>query len=368
MPNIAFRADGGKNVGMGHVMRCLSLAHAFQRKGHKVYFFSKLDEGIEKVRRENFDVIRLPSVEQETEGFFYGNPDHLADEANEIIGLLSKYQIDIFLIDSYNVSEEYFLALKSYVSRLVYIDDVNKFSYPVDIIINGNITGEYLGYRKHNEKQLLLLGPSYNMIRSEFSNLPLRIVNEKVEEIMLTTGGADPYYTTGKLLNILLHNEQFNKFRFNVLVGSGFTNSRDLVKLRQSHDNVFLYANSALAANFPDIIYSEVSLIMLRSDLAISAGGSTLYEFAACGTPVMAFILADNQEFIVHKMDELGYVKNLGWYNQMDDYQIIDSLKDMINNYQRRKEMSRKGQRLLDGKGSEKIVRSIIRALQEDIN
>lgn len=356
MLNIAFRADGGKNIGMGHIMRCLSLARAFKEKGHKVYFFSTLDEGVEKVRQDNFDVIRLPSAKQETEGFFYGNPAHLTDEARNIIRLLHKYQIDVLLIDAYNVSEKYFLALKPHVSRLVYIDDVNKFPYPVDVVINGNITGEYLGYRKYSEKQIFLLGLRYNMIRAEFSNLPPRVVKKKVEEIMITTGGADPYNTTCKLLNTLLSTVQLNRLRFNVLVGSGFTNCRDLVELRKRHNNVFLYANSVLAESFPDIVYSEVSSIMLRSDLAISAGGSTLYELAACGTPAMAVILADNQEFIVRKMDELGYVKSLGWYDRLDNVLVANTVNDMVNNYQERKEMSSKGQRLLDGKGTERIV------------
>jgi UDP-2,4-diacetamido-2,4,6-trideoxy-beta-L-altropyranose hydrolase len=174
MFKVGIRADGGKNIGMGHIMRCLSLARAFQRNGHKVYFFSKSDGGIEKITSENFEVIQLPSVEQETEGLFYDNSANLIDEAKEVITLYYKYQIDILLIDTYNISEEYFLTLKRHVGKLVYIDDVNKFSYPVDIVINGNITGEYMGYEKYDENQVLLLGPQYNMIRDEFSkNLTL---------------------------------------------------------------------------------------------------------------------------------------------------------------------------------------------------
>ncbi len=336
MLNIVFRADGGANIGMGHIMRCLSLARAFRRKGYKVDFFSKLDEGIEIVKRENFDVIRLPSLEQQT---------------------------DVLVVDTYNVSQEYFLLLRPHV-KLVYIDDVNKFPYPVDIIINGNITGTYMGYRKYDENQVLLLGPAYNMIRDEFSNLPARIVRGRVEEIMLTVGGADPYNLTGKLLAFLLSNGQLNSLRINVLIGGGFTNCESLLKVRQKNKRVVFYANSSLADNFPAIIYSPVSAIMLRSDLAIAAGGSTLYEFAACGTPVLAFILAKNQEFIVHKMEELGYIKSLDWYNQLSKEQIVDNIEKLMNNYEWRRKMSYKGQRLVDGKGSERIVRDIIKNLK----
>ncbi|NLV76359.1 MAG: UDP-2,4-diacetamido-2,4,6-trideoxy-beta-L-altropyranose hydrolase, partial [Tissierellia bacterium] len=35
--------------------------------------------------------------------------------------------------------------------------------------------------------------------------------------------------------------------------------------------------------------------LMINNDLAISAGGNTLYELCACGIPTIAIIIADNQ-------------------------------------------------------------------------
>lgn len=366
MVKVCIRVDGGKNVGLGHIMRCLSLAQAFRRNGHKVFFFSKLKEGIKIIRQKNFDVVALSSASQEPEGRFYGNSAYLADEAHEMISLLQEYQIDVLVIDTYNVSKEYFFTLKPYVDRLIYVDDVNKFPYPVDIIINGNITGEFLGYQKYEQKQVLLLGTEYNMIRDEFSNMPPRTIWRNVKEIMITTGGGDPFNLTGKLLDILLQQEEYVNIRFNVLVGSGFTNCEDLDNLSKSYENVFLYTNSVMSHKLPGIIYSEVSEIMLRSDLAISAGGSTLYELAACGTPALAVILADNQEGIVHKMDELGYVMSLGWYNQLHEELVLDKLREIMGDFQGRTDMSGKAQRLVDGQGTERIVRSILQNFEEN--
>lgn len=360
---IAFRADGGKNVGMGHIIRCLSLAQAFRRYGHQIYFFSKLDEGIEKVKQENFEAIKLLSGEQQKEGFFYGDPTCLSEEANEIILLLSTYQVDLLFIDSYNVTERYFSNLKLHVEKLAYIDDVNKFPYPVDFVVNGNIIGEFLDYKKCDNKQVFLLGPKYNMIRPEFCNLPLRPINKEVAEIMITTGGSDPYNVTENLLSILLQNKSFDNIRINVLVGSGFTDYKDLINFKQNHGNVSLYSNSGLPQDLPEIEFSSVSTLMLRSDLAISAGGSTLYELAACGTPALVFILADNQKAIVEKMDELGYVMKLGWYNQLNEDLVIGNLLKLMNDFERRKEMSSKGQKLVDGYGTDRIVQSITQNL-----
>ncbi|SMC40326.1 UDP-2,4-diacetamido-2,4,6-trideoxy-beta-L-altropyranose hydrolase [Sporomusa malonica] len=361
---IAFRADGGENIGLGHIMRCLSLAKEFRREGHKVVFLSKLTEGIERVRSENFEVTRLPSVEFETEGFFYEISSPLSEEVTEMNAFFKKNVIDILIVDTYNVSRNFFVGIKPYVSKLVYIDDNNNESFPVDILINGNITAESLGYNKHNGNQLFLLGPQYNMIRDEFRHMPLRTIREKVSEVMITTGGSDPNNLTSKIIEIILQQEEFRHLRFNVLVGSGFTHYVSLIEMSVQYDNVFLYANSAITERVRDITYSPVSAIMLRSDLAISAGGSTLYEFAASGTPVAAFIMADNQEFLVDTLQTLGYLKSLGWYDNLESRQTIEILLGMMNDFKGRKELSHKGQSLVDGKGTERIVQRIIESLQ----
>ncbi|WP_434511450.1 hypothetical protein [Desulfitobacterium sp. AusDCA] len=97
--------------------------------------------------------------------------------------------------------------------------------------------------------------------------------------------------------------------------------------------------------------------------MVISAGGSTLYELAACGTPALVFILADNQEGIVRKMDELGYVKTLGWYNQLSDETVLNKLRELISDYKQHQELSSKAQRLVDDHGTDRIVQNITQNL-----
>ncbi|WIF93901.1 UDP-2,4-diacetamido-2,4,6-trideoxy-beta-L-altropyranose hydrolase [Caminicella sporogenes] len=354
MKMIAFRADGGLNIGMGHIMRSLSLAKEFRKNGYKVYFISKYRGGIEKIKEENFDVIQLKLREiKNTTGFNYGNPKELDKEADEIISIIKLYNIDLLFIDTYNVTEEYFLKIKQHVKKLGYIDDLNKFVYPVDILINGNITAEYMDYKKYSEDEIMLLGPKYNLIRDEFRNLPKRKIKEKVEEIMITTGGSDPHNMSSRILNWLLNDKELKKLKINVIVGSGFNNKEELRKISQIYNNVILHEN-----------VKRISEIMLKSDIAISTGGSTLYELCACGTPTLAFIYADNQEFIVEKMDESGYVKNLGWYDKLQKEYLINNLKEYMYNFYEKENIYKIQKKLVDGKGVERIFK----AFKNDIN
>lgn len=54
MLNIGIRADGSTNIGMGHIMRCLSLAKGFRDAGAKVYFMSRYEQGIYFEQYTNF--------------------------------------------------------------------------------------------------------------------------------------------------------------------------------------------------------------------------------------------------------------------------------------------------------------------------
>lgn len=340
---IVIRADGGTSIGMGHVMRCLSLARAFKKNGHEVYFFSKLSGGIDVIESQGFSVIRLED-------------SVLENEVYAVTSLLKEYKIDILIVDSYNVSENYFISLRQQVDKLVYIDDENKMDIPVDVVINGNLTAEYLEYRKYDDAQILLLGPEYNLIRDEFKDMSARIIKGNVASVMITTGGSDSFNLTKKLLDVILKDDRFSKLEFNILVGNGFTNVNELIELSKIHTRIRLFSNQ-MVNRYTEISYSSIVNLMLTSDVAISAGGSTLYELAACGTPTLAFILAENQSILVEKMAELGYVVNLGWYAALDEKTIIDGLHLLMNDYKKRSAMSRKGQSLVDTGGAERIVR-----------
>lgn len=351
MYNICIRADGSPQIGMGHIMRCLSLAKEFRKMGCTVYFLSKYKEGISKIISEDFQVIELKSerVSDKT-GLFYGSSIELEKEILEINLFTKRYDIDLVIIDSYNITKDYFITLKTFINKVAYIDDINSFSYPVDFLINGNITGEYLKYIKYYEHETTLLGIEYNLIRDEFKDLPKRKVNEKINEIMITTGGSDPYNISVKLLKILLKQEKYHLLKINIIVADGFNNKQELKNISETNSNVVIYES-----------VQSMSRIMLNCDFAISAGGSTLYELCACGTPTLAFIMAENQKFIVEKMTELGFVDSLGWYNEFSEEELLSRLEKVSMDYKSRTKVVERMQHLVDGKGASRVANVLLK-------
>lgn len=352
MARIGIRADGGTGIGMGHIMRCMSLAKSFTQAGDEVFFFSQAQLGIETLEKAGFLTIPIGLA-------------HSVNSAGEQLArVLQEYQIDVLIVDSYQVTTTYFEILKPSVGCLVYIDDENKQENCADMIINGNITAEYLHYRKFQNGQQFLLGPQYNMIRDEFRGIPPHTTKQMVENLMITTGGTDPYDTTKQLLLLLLAAEGLQTMELHVVVGSGFQNRQELTTIAAHHPRVKLYSTNPEEVT-ETIRYSSMRDLMLFCDMAISAGGSTLYEFAACGTPVLAFILADNQAFLVDIMQRLGYIRSLGWHNKLQPEGLKQQVLQLAEDYRQRACFTKKSQLLVDGLGTERIVEQIRRHLSK---
>ncbi len=373
MYNIAIRADGGPAVGMGHIMRCLAVAEELVNLGCRVYFISKYQQGIEKIRCMGFEAFGISKESNEiitaAQDFNYGTEAELADDLDKTYSIIREQGCQLLLVDKYNLTSEYFDSLKDFVSKVAFIDDLNSMDCSADVIINGNINATSLGYRKLFQDQRLFLGTAFTLLRNEFRMVSKREVrklangedmtteikhqsNEKsypVPEIMITTGGADPYNCTGKFLEILLGHQRTAGMIYNVVITSGFIHRDKIQVIAEKNSNVNLYVN-----------INCISEIMLRSDLAISSGGSTLYELCCCGTPTLAFVMADNQNGIVETLAEDEYIQSLGWYNQIESSQITQKVVQLVNNFKLRKNYSSNMQRLIDGNGAERIAQEII--------
>lgn len=346
--NVYFVVHGSAHIGMGHIIRSLSLAEAFRERGHQVVFFSKYEPGIARIRKSGFPVRIIPGFgeKKKVKGFFYGNPEEALQDAQYIWKQLSE-TADIIIVDSYNVTPEFFRTLKKASRYLVYIDDLNAFSYPVDFLINGSAAAMDMGYEKTQSAQLLL-GLSYNLIRKEFRDLPPRQSKEKITDILLTTGNSDPCHMTEMFRDIFASENIFRNINFHVIIGSGFEpgNLKDL----NTWDNLTVYFYEQ-----PE----QLSIIMQKCDLAITAGGSTLYELAACGVPAIAFAYAENQMPQILAMEKKGLLHYIGTYQNISKEKLVKSMSYMKENPAAHSNVSQKIQTLIDAKGVLRLVNKI---------
>lgn len=347
---IAIQADGGTEIGMGHIMRTLVLAKELStdndvfyicrvesKDGYEHYIkvsddevssleqlgkyemsYSKYNKGIKKILSEGFRVKLI-------------NENNLIDE-------LKCIKADMLITDSYSVNENYFHEIKKIFRKTIYIDDINEHYFDVDFLINQNSDAGDFNYKVNSDTKLLL-GTEYILLRDEFKNLPNKASEEKIHDIMITVGGADPHRLTEKFLNYISELD----YNFHIVIGPSFCDTSFVEKFHAN--NIKFYYNANMCE------------IMKNCDMAISACGSTLYELSACGVPTLGVIIANNQEGIANKLNSMGTIINLGWYNKISKEDLIYNINSLANDYIRRKALSEKASKLVDGKGAERIAK-----------
>lgn len=339
---IVIRADGGSNIGMGHIMRTLVLAKELKLYGNnEVVYVCKLEEKYFRNNLQNFENVTCSKYIKGVEKILSEGFKVKFVRENKLLEDLKNIKADILITDSYDVNEEYFNVLKHSFAKTVYIDDMNLYYFDVDFLINQNSDAEDFDYRI-NEDTKLILGTKYLMLREVFGNVSKKDIKEKIFDIMITVGGGDPYGITEKLVSYVKELD----YNFHIIIGQYFENTDFIKNFHKS--NVKFYYNA------------DMCRIMQKCDIAISACGSTLYELAACGVPTLGIIIADNQQGIAEKMDKIGIIKNLGWFNRISEETFINNINALANNYKLRKTISEKGKSLVDGKGAQRIAKILI--------
>lgn len=331
---ILFRADGNPQVGSGHIMRCLSLADAFRNMGQTVVFVTADDCFQSVIRGRGYERVVL-----------HTKYDAMEDELPVLIPLLQKICPSCILLDSYFVTPGYMAAVRN-EAPLVYIDDLNVFDYPADLVINYMLYADKLAYPQNKR---YLLGPKYALLRKEFRSVPQRQIKKRVKDVLLSTGGADSEHVALRCVQYL--REQFEDgITYHVVLGAMNQDVAEIECLTDRCAHIVLHRN-----------VSNVRSLMLQCDAAISAGGTTLFELCACGLPTVTYVLADNQIMNAASFEEAGLMLNAGDIRGDDRFagRIFERLEVLMRDRPLRQQMAGQMQALVDGNGAARLAESI---------
>ncbi len=336
---ILIRADANEKIGTGHVMRCLSIARSFVAYDQEVLFVTADHKGDGLISSAGFKFICMDSEWTEM-------------DKEPIEDVISNYHPSLLLVDSYFVTTDYFRRL-SYYTRVGYIDDLNVTLWDVDYLINYNIFGTMLDYGAYEKiGTQLFLGPRYAPLRSEFQDIPKHFI-KPVSDIMVSAGGSDPQGIMEKLMDGMC--PLWPDMRFHFIVGS--LNPR-LEKIKKmAINNIVLHINER-----------NMSRLMRSCDIAISAAGSTLYELCACGTPTITYTIADNQLMAADEFEQQGVMISAGDFRENEHFikGLEKKLRFLIDNIDKRQELSGRMQSLVDGRGADRLTTALINHMTEE--
>lgn len=336
---IGIRTDANDKIAMGHLVRCMSIARQLRKKHLEVVFILSENNAEEFIIENGFRLICLNNHYDEKE-----------QELASLLELVRREKIDRLLIDSYEVTNEYMRRLKE-ICKTVYIDDYNQFKYPVDMIVNYTYGADFELYRANGYKrEQILLGSKYVPLRPEFAQSRI-MIKQDIKSVFLSTGGTDHYNVMVCLLKKLQKSQLKDVIKY-VITGKFYKYKEELATLCKQDSTI---------CNYHDI--QDVHSIMCKSDLAITAGGTTLSELCACGIPTICLSIADNQHSGIKayaKAEMIFYAGDIRDKKDKTLENVVCMAEYLNSNEAVRKKMGEKAKKVVDGKGASRIADEIL--------
>ncbi len=328
---IGIRTDMNGIIATGHMMRCLSIAQELRKQEKDVIFLLADGQALDLLDSRGFPYAVL-----------HTRWDDLESELDVLAEVMKDKRVTKLLVDSYYVTESYLRQLSS-MAEVAYLDDLNAFDYPVHHLICYANYWEDLNYQKHYEYTQFYMGPNYAPLRSAFRYCKEHEIRPVAERLLLLSGGADRYDVYGQLLDRL---DLAQYKRIDVICGAYDQKYEALMHRFKDHANAAVHQ-----------AVTDIEKYMQAADLAVSAGGFTLYELCACGTPAVSFSLADNQLNNVKKFHADRVIEYAGDIRSDPvAEQILACLERYRRDWRERKQRSIKMQQLADGRGAERIA------------
>lgn len=297
---ILIRADGSTEIGLGHLVRCLALAHML-KENFFISFYAK--EITEKISLE----IRKAGFERT-----------LIKNENDLLEVLTGEEIVV--LDHYGLGPDYQQEIKKKGSKLVCIDDLHDKEFYADLIINHSPGIKAEDYQAQNYTRFAL-GLDYALLRPEFLELAKRKKEiREIETVLICFGGSDPRNLTREVLSIIKEYESFQKI--NIVLGSGYNFKKSLNEIAENDEKIEI---------FESLNESQMASVVHSADLAIIPASGILLETIAAGPVPLICCSADNQKKLFGYFKENSSIASFQALD-FDRKSLEEALEEIINN------------------------------------
>lgn len=349
---LIIRADGNETVGLGHIMRCLSIADAAKEKGVRVRFVVADKKPLSIVEDRGFKTTVLNTD--------YRNMESEQTIIRDVAKDICTNGKTVWLVDSYYMTEAYLNNLSQY-GKVAVIDDMFLLDYPADYVINYNIYGDKLKDMgtKYPDK-ILLTGVSYAPVREQFILMRKSMAGkvnsfDGLKHILISTGGADSLHLAEKIAVELLEVFTDKSVILDIVCGVMNPNKEALLKIENDNPSKVKV----------HIGVKDMAGLMSECILAITAAGSTVYELSSLGIPFVIYYFVENQKLIAEYSEKIMGVVNAGDFSVDDSPMpiIVNEVKHLLEDEQYRQKIAASVYKTVDGNGAERIVDKIMLSL-----
>ena len=356
-----FRTDASLQIGTGHVRRCLTLAEALRARGAECIFICREHEGhlIEEIRKKGFECIAL-TKSSEIDEMHDGALKDLAHadwlgvswylDAQQTIQFLGPERVDWLIVDHYALDKRWEEMLRSYVKKILVIDDLADRYHDCDLLLDQNLAADLEVRYQYllPEHCVTLLGPQYALLQPEYAEMRPRRPPRAgpVKRILVFFGGADQHNITGRAVSAFLK-LKLDDIMLDVVVSVHSSHAHEIQTRAQLHANIIVHDTLPTLAP-----------LMLRADLAIGAGGATSWERCCLGLPSLVISIADNQHPTCEALAAVGIIEYFGKLETAFRQDLTEAIGKIINDAEWRSNLARAGMNLTDGLGAQRVIES----------
>ncbi|MGS0973005.1 MAG: GNAT family N-acetyltransferase [Candidatus Izemoplasmataceae bacterium] len=312
--------EAGKDIGLGHFMRCRALYDELNNRDIKVelYVYGEIDYFSDK----KLNLIKTNWI----------NEDFL--ETNIL-------ESDYVVVDSYIAEKKHYNVISRKSNKALYIDDTKRVQYPKGLILNPSLNAKSRDY-SYTKSDSLLLGSKYIILRPAFREPETKVIKGEVNRVLIIMGGTDGQNLTKDIINDICR--QYKNIDFDIVLSPN---------QYQDYMNIFDLQNVYFYKNVDD---KEMHTKIYESDFVISGAGQTIYELMVTKTPFIAIKVADNQTDNIKSI-----MQNISSDIVIDSKQtgFLKSLQKIFVNmldYNFRRQLSSLMDDVIDSKGVNRIV------------
>lgn len=308
---VAFRADASRQIGTGHVMRCLALADELSRRGARCVFVCRAGDGnaTDLIESRGHSVATL--LREATDSrcrtsklpHSHWLPVSAAHDARQTLHALREFAIDWLIVDHYALDIEWESVVGTKANRVLAIDDLADRQHDADLLLDQNL-GRQATHYSHliPDTCVALMGPTFALLRPEFARHRkpslTRRVGADIRHVLINLGGMDMDDATSRSLLALKGVDLAKDTRITVVMGPSAPWT----------DKVRMVA-AELPWNTQVVVGSnDMASLMSCADVAIGAAGTSALERCCLGLPTITWVLAANQRSGAAALAEAGCV------------------------------------------------------------
>lgn len=270
------------------------------------------------------------------------------EDVRQTLAACAGRSIDWAVVDHYGLDAVWERSVRALASKIMVIDDLANRQHACDVLVDQNLFADAdTRYDERIPQQCRrLLGPQYAMLREEFTQRRshAKVRSGSVRRILVSFGGVDATNRTALALAALTLLD-LQDIQVDVVIGDQHPGHAAIADICR-RPGFALHVQSA-----------QMAQLMAAADMGIGAGGSATWERCCVGLPTLALAVADNQTQLVRDCALAGALYAPA--EPLDADSLSRHVRCLMENPLLRQVMSGNGMRIVDGRGTARILRTL---------